>query len=644
MQHLESLNDKQKEAVLYIDGPLLIVAGAGAGKTKTITHRIIHLIHQGVNPSSILAVTFTNKAAKEMRDRVYKMLAEPIHGGGLAPNKESGVGPFISTFHSLGVHIIKENAHLIGLTKHFAIADEHDALVIIKDAMKARGIDPKQHEPRKIKSVISRSKGDFITSESFSQSAQSAFASIVAVIWSDYERALKQEKALDFDDLLLETVLILKKYPEVKKAYQDRWQYIHIDEYQDTNEVQYELTKLLVGKNENICVVGDTDQNIYSWRGANIKNMLHFEKDYPNAKVILLEQNYRSTKNIIEAANSIIKKNQYRVAKTLFTENKTGESICVYEGYDEVDEANFVADKIDEVLRNTDPEDIAILYRANFQSRILEEALLGRQIPYQVLGVKFFERREIKDLLSYIRASYNRESLSDIKRIINTPTRGIGKVTLVKLFANQFGDLPTTMQIKINKFYELLENIRNYADTHSPSESIKYVIKESGLEEELGRGSSDDQERLENMKELVTLATKYDTLQQGVGLEKLLEDASLASDQDTLMHKGKGVRLMTVHASKGLEFKYVFVTGLEQDLFPHANGSKTKEDKEEERRLFYVAITRAEHKLFLSYAQLRTIFGMKQVNTPSEFIYDIPVHLTEFEQRQGGGREKIVYI
>jgi DNA helicase-2/ATP-dependent DNA helicase PcrA len=638
MQYLESLNDKQKEAVLYTDGPLLIVAGAGAGKTKTITHRIIHLIHQGVNPESILAVTFTNKAAKEMRDRVGNLLGQQIHGN------QGGVSPFVSTFHALGMHIIKENAHLIGLTKHFAIADEHDALVIIKDAMKIRGIDPKQHEPRKIKSVISRSKGDFITSDSFSQNAQSAFQSIVTVIWKDYEKALKAERALDFDDLLLETVMILKKYPEVKNSYQERWKYIHIDEYQDTNEVQYELTKLLVGKDDNICVVGDTDQNIYSWRGANIKNMLHFEKDYPEAKVILLEQNYRSTKNIIEAANSVIEKNQYRMAKTLFTEKEVGDSISVYEAYDEVDEAEYVASRIDELLKDNDPESIAVLYRANFQSRILEEALLGKQIPYQVLGVKFFERREIKDLLSYIRAAYNRESLSDIKRIINTPTRGIGKVTLVKLFANKFGDLPGAMQMKINKFYELLGNIKDYADTHSPSESIKYVIRESGLEEELSHGTSDDQERLENMKELVTLATKYDLMPQGEGLEKLLEDASLASDQDTLMHKGKGVRLMTVHASKGLEFKYVFITGLEQDLFPHANGSKTKEDREEERRLFYVALTRAEHKLFLSYAQLRTIFGMKQVNTPSEFIYDIPVHLTEFEQRQSGNREKIVYI
>ncbi len=644
MQYLDSLNEKQKEAVLYTDGPLLIVAGAGAGKTKTLTHRIIHLIHQGVNPGSILAVTFTNKAAKEMRERVMALLDERESGN--APSLREGANvPFVSTFHSLGVHIIKENAHLIGLNKYFTIIDENDAMSIIKSIMKERDIDAKQHEPRKIKSIISKSKGDFITVDTFSANAQSAVQSIVAMIWRDYEARLKKEKALDFDDLLLETVLILKKFPEVKECYQERWKYLHIDEYQDTNEVQYEMTKLLVGKDENICVVGDTDQNIYSWRGANIKNMLHFEKDFPSAKIVMLEQNYRSTKNIIEAANSVIEKNIYRVPKILFTENVKGEEITICEAYDEQSEAHFVARKIDELLKNTDPENIAILYRANFQSRVIEESLLDKQIPYQVLGIKFFERKEIKDLLSYIRVAYNKESLSDIKRIINIPTRGIGKTTIAKLFAGQVNDLPAGMQIKIKNFYELINDIRIYIDGHKPSESVKYVIEKTGLKEELSRGTSDEQERLENMMELVTLAIKYDNIQSGEGMEKLLEDASLSSDQDTLMHKGKGVRLMTVHASKGLEFKYVFITGLEQDLFPHTKGNnRSKEDNEEERRLFYVAVTRAREKLFLSYTSLRTIFGMKQVNSPSEFIYDIPAHLTNFEQAYSENGEKIVYL
>ena len=648
MKYLDSLNERQKEAVLYTDGPLLIVAGAGAGKTKTITHRIIHLIHTGVSPKSILAVTFTNKASKEMRDRIMSMLNEPVHGNSPQnnyPNFTDNV-PFVSTFHSLGVHIIKENSHLIGLNKYFTIMDEAGAISIIKSIMKARDIDPKQHEPRKIKSIISKSKGDFITVDTFSANVNSATQSIVAVIWREYEALLKKEKALDFDDLLLESVLILKKYPEVKLRYQERWKYLHIDEYQDTNEVQYEMTKLLVGKEENICVVGDTDQNIYSWRGANIKNMLHFEKDFPNAKIILLEQNYRSTKNIIEAANSIIEKNQYRVPKILFTENITGEEISICEAYDEQSEASYVAEKIDELLKNDKPENIAILYRANFQSRVLEEALLNKQIPYQVLGVKFFERKEIKDVLSYVHAAYNKESLSHIKRIINIPVRGIGKVTIAKLFAGQTNELPNNTQVKINNFYKILEDIHLYIENHKPSESIKYVIEKSGIKDELSHGTSDEQERLENMMELVTLAIRYDNMPQGEGMEKLLEDASLSSDQDTLMHeKGSGVRLMTVHASKGLEFKYVFITGLEQDLFPHIKDRmKKKEDTEEERRLFYVAITRAREKLFLSYATLRTIFGMKQVNRPSEFIYDIPAHLTIFEHAQNSGGEKIVYL
>ncbi len=651
MQYLDSLNEKQKEAVIYTEGPLLIVAGAGAGKTKTITHRIIHLIHNGIDPRSILAVTFTNKAAKEMRDRIITMLNETIHGNNPKINnfREIEGVPFVSTFHSLGVHIIKENSHLIGLNKYFTIMDESGAISIIKSIMKEHDIDPKQHEPRKIKSIISKSKGDFITVDTFSANVGNAMQSIVATIWRGYEAQLKKEKALDFDDLLLETVLILKKYPEIKQKYQERWKYLHIDEYQDTNEVQYEMTKLLVGKDENICVVGDTDQNIYSWRGANIKNMLHFEKDFPRTKIVMLEQNYRSTKNIIEAANSIIEKNVYRVPKILFTENTKGESINICEAYDEQSEANFVATKIDELLQNNKPEDIAILYRANFQSRVLEEALLSKQIPYQVLGVKFFERKEIKDILSYIRLAYNRESLSDIKRIINIPARGIGKATIAKLFSNQINELPKNTQEKINNFYKLIDNIREYIEIHKPSESIKYVIEKSGIKDELSNGTSEEQERLENIMELVTLAIKYDEIENGIGMEKLLEDASLSSDQDTLMHENKnsktGIRLMTVHASKGLEFKYVFITGLEQDLFPHAkDGSRRKEDNEEERRLFYVAVTRAREKLFLSYASLRTIFGMKQVNTPSEFIYDIPSHLTEFEQTYSQGGEKIVYL
>lgn len=650
MQYLDSLNEKQKEAVLYTKGPLLIVAGAGAGKTKTITHRIIHLIHEGIPEENILAVTFTNKAAKEMRDRVFEM-QKPVYKESRENNYNLHTNiPFISTFHSLGVFIIKENSHLLGLKKYFTIIDENDAISIIKNIMKQNSIEPKQYEPRKIKSIISNSKGNFVTLGEYREKEQSAISKIVEIVWRGYEEELKKEGGLDFDDLLLKSVSLLKNNKNLKEKYQNKWKYIHIDEYQDTNEVQYEMVKLLVGKEENICVVGDTDQNIYSWRGANIKNMLHFEKDYPNAKIVMLEQNYRSTKNIIEAANSVIEKNNYRVPKKLFTENIDGESITICESYDEQSEANFVAQKISELLEDNmaKEEEIAVLYRANFQSRVLEEALLSRRISYQVLGTKFFERKEIKDLLAYIRFALNRESLIDMKRIINVPTRGIGKVTVLKIFSGLSNELPKGTQEKVNNFYKIIDDISSYIKNHKPSEIIKYTIEKSGIKEELLHSTGEDAEKLENLMELVTLALRYDdyNIEETTGIEKLIEDASLSSDQDILIRENKnnGVKLMTVHASKGLEFKYVFVTGLEQDLFPHIKDHAKKEDAEEERRLFYVAITRAKQKLFLTYAMLRTIFGTKQVNTPSEFIYDIPENLTTFEQSHSINGEKIVYI
>ena len=657
--HLTGLNSAQKEAALHKDGPLLIVAGAGAGKTKTITHRIVNLIKEGVEPRNILAVTFTNKAAKEMRERVITEIEKNVKG-------QNSV-PFVSTFHSLGVHIIKEHAHLVGVTKHFTILDEGDSLSIIKESLKENDLDPKQYEPKKIKGAISREKGKFTKMEAYIESATDYFPQIVARVWKSYEQKKVKENALDFDDLLLKATTLLKDNSEVRKIYQDRWKYIHIDEYQDTNEAQYVMSKLLSETHKNICVVGDADQNIYSWRGANLKNILSFEKDYPNAKIVLLEENYRSTKNILEAANTVIKKNKYRPDKNLFTSNEVGEKIALYEALEETEEADFVANKILEIIdggesgvkksiaqadepsiairehanmrgfRDTTFSDIAILYRANFQSRVLEEAMLRYNIPYQVLGVKFFERKEIKDTLGYLRAALNPESLSDIKRIINFPTRGIGKTTLAKLFAGDKANLPMKMQIKIQNFYELLEDIKEKIQTTTPSEVIKYTIKKTGIEEELKNGTEEDLERLANIKELATLALKYDNLKNGAGIEKLIEDASLASDQDSIMitdekpEKINGVKLMTVHASKGLEFKYVFVTGLEDGLFPNQRTGETKtaEDAEEERRLFYVALTRAREKLFLTHTNFRTIFGSRQINAPSEFIGDIPADIVE---------------
>jgi len=684
---MKGLNNAQKEAATHKNGPLLIVAGAGAGKTKTITHRIVNLIKQGVAPEKILAVTFTNKAAKEMRERIITEIDKNAKG----QNKI----PFISTFHSLGVHIIKENARILGLTKYFTILDENDSISLIKETIKEVGLDPKQYEPKKIRNIISREKGKFTHLSDYSETASDHLGKIVAQVWNLYEKKKKQENSLDFDDLLLKAVKLLKENEDIRKIYQEKWEYIHIDEYQDTNEVQYLMSKLLSDNNKNICVVGDCDQLIYSWRGANLKNILNFEKDYPNTKIIMLEENYRSTKNILEAANEIIKKNKYRPDKNLFTKNKIGEKISLYEASDENDEADFVATKILEIadegkviamksiaqadepsmairqqanmcgFQSNNFSEIAILYRTNFQSRVLEEAMLHYNIPYQVLGIKFFERKEIKDTLAYLRAALNPQSLSDIKRIINFPTRGIGKTTIAKIFAtamagqaNEKESLPIKMQLKIDNFYKILEEIKEKisgsasgGENSKASEVIKFTVKRTGIETELSSGTEEDLERLENIKELATLALKYDELKDGIGIEKLLEDASLASDQDSIMHnqeKKKGqdnmVKLMTVHASKGLEFKYVFITGLEDGLFPHQkqNEAETAEDSEEERRLFYVALTRAKEKLFLSYANFRTIFGSQQINASSEFISDIPADILEKEGEKDG--IKTIYI
>jgi len=718
-EHLKGLNKEQKEAALHMEGPLLIVAGAGAGKTKTITHRIVNLIKNGVAPEKILAVTFTNKAAKEMKERINLAIKDSFVGNpfsevlgspGPYPGqtirksipdfaREGFSAPFVSTFHSLGVFIIKENARLLGLTKYFTILDEGDATTLIKNILKELGIDPKQYDPKKIKNIISREKGKFVHLADYAEREEGGMSSmgkIVAQVWNLYEKQKMKENSLDFDDLLLKATKLLKENAEIRKIYQEKWDYIHVDEYQDTNEVQYLMTKLLSENNKNICVVGDADQNIYSWRGANLKNILNFEKDYPNAKIILLEQNYRSTKNILEAANEIIKKNKYRPDKNLFTDNVEGEKIALYEALDETDEAEFVATKILEIMDGVadfssrgllqadaprgsapralgdsdpikenlaEPSSIAILYRANFQSRALEEAMLRYNIPYQVLGVKFFERKEIKDTLAYLRAALNPDSLSDIKRIINFPTRGIGKVTLVKIFANNVESLPIKVRIKVNNFYQTLEEIKEKIQILKTSEIIKFVVKKSGIENELSNGGEEDIERLENIKELATLALKYDSLEGGKGVEKLLEDASLASDQDSLIDPvrsrahdevasptdrgaatSNGVKLMTVHASKGLEFKYVFVTGLEDGLFPHERQNDTQEgtDREEERRLFYVALTRAKEKLFLSFSNFRTIFGSRQINAPSEFISDIPADLLEKEGETSG--IKTIYL
>lgn len=622
--HENNLNIRQKDAVETLEGPLLIIAGAGAGKTKTITHRILNLIKHGVQPSKILAITFTNKAAKEMRERVFhliesdKTLNIPI---------SFAERPFVSTFHALGVHIIKENSALLGITRHFTIYDRGDSKRAIKDALEELSLDPKQYEPGTILNVISREKGDGITLSTYKNNQKEYFQKIVAQVWEKYEATLAKEKSLDFDDLLLKTAMILKMHPEVKKRYASIWNYIHIDEYQDTNRVQYEIASLLAESHRNICVVGDVDQNIYSWRGADIENLLNFEKEYPEAKVITLEENYRSTQTILAAANNVIKKNTMRREKNLFTKNIEGEKIELLISYTEHEEARMIADEARKLISDgTNAREIAVLYRANFQSRVLEEAFLNKNIPYQVLGVKFFERKEVKDVLSFIKASLNRESTNDMVRIVNVPPRGIGKATMLKVITGQEKTLGPSLRNKVEQFLHLLEKIKAVALKETPSTLIKYIIKETGMETVYKNGGLEEQEKLENLRELVSVASQYDALPTGEAIEKLLENAALATDQDELEKDHDAVKLMTVHASKGLEFDYVFIAGLEEDLFPHQRMNEkevSESQSEEERRLFYVAITRARKKVFLSYAQLRTIYGAQKVNTPSNFISDI---------------------
>jgi len=520
---------------------------------------------------------------------------------------------------------LKENARRLNITRHFHIFDRNDSLRAIKEAIKKSNFEPKQYEPRIILNIISKQKGEAIPLKIYEKNAgNSYFPKIVATVWHKYEEILKEEKAYDFDDLLLNTVMLLEQDKTVLEHYQNLWKYIHIDEYQDTNKVQYKFVNLLAREHNNICVVGDGDQNVYSWRGADMRNILDFEKHYSGATAILLEENYRSTKTIIQAANSVIVKNKNRKEKNLFTKNAEGEKLSVYFGHNEDEEARFVALKSRELIKSgVEPREIAVLYRANFQSRILEEIFLSMNIPYQVLGIRFFERKEVKDTLAFLRTAFNPKNISDTKRIINIPPRGIGKVTLLKIAEGKEDELNDRVKQKVADFRLLLKKIAKMAISAKISETIKFIIKESGLENALKNGSEEDLEKFENIKELVTLATRYDSMLPQDGIEKLLEDAALFSDQDELKEEKNAIRLMTVHASKGLEFEYVFITGLEDGLFPHSSLSNEKKDEEEERRLFYVALTRAKKKVFLSYASTRMVFGSQIVNLPSEFILDI---------------------
>lgn len=649
----QNLNQNQKEATLHTEGPLLILAGAGAGKTKTIVERVVNIIKsKGVAPNNILCVTFTNKAASEMRERITLRLKEE----NIINNYDSFASPMVKTFHSLGLYILKREHSSLGLNKHFTIIDPDDGRSIVKEFLEKNDYDTKTYDPSRIRNTISIEKGNKNTVSDYDKKIGNFTMEVISKAWRYYDNKLKETQSLDFDDLIIKTTELLENNKEIRDKYQREFKYIHIDEYQDTNNSQYELCNLLVDKDKsNICVVGDIDQNIYSWRGANLKNIMNFEEFYKNKKVktILLEQNYRSTNKILKLANATIKKNEVRKDKNLFTENGEGEDILILPNFDGESESENIAKRCKALIQDgVNPNDIAILYRTNFQSRLLEEKMLSNNVPYNLLGLKFFERKEIKDMLSYLKASINRDSAYDLKRVLETPKKGIGKVTLAKILAKE--PLPQAQVFKLEKVYTLLNKIKENLESgeFTLSEVLTFILTESGIESELKEDGDDGVMRLLNISELINVSESYNTGDTMKDLDNFLESSALQSDQDNDKEDKPGVRLMTVHASKGLEFEYVFIAGLEQDLFPSKDFSgkkRTQEESEEERRLFYVAVTRARKQLFLSYAEMRTIFGERGIRYPSEFLEDLTPEISSVEEtyyRSGDSSYsgKVIYI
>ncbi len=629
MTYLDGLNDRQKEAVLATEGPISVLAGAGSGKTRVLTTRIYHLIRKGVAPESILAVTFTNKAAREMRERLVARLET---GGAL---------PFVATFHGLGREILQNYGTPLGIPRFFTIFDRDDSERAIKEGLKALDVDPKEIAPRFVMSRISKAKGDGMSQQMFAdRHGRESFRNrIVADVWKRYDESLKKEKALDFDDLIVLPVKLLEKHEDVRELIQKRFKYVHVDEYQDTNPLQAKFVDLLLTPHKNLFVVGDLDQAIYSWRNATIENLLEFEKTYPGAQTIILEHNYRSTKTIVDAANGIIELNRNRKEKRSVTDNPSGERITIHPENSAEGEGRFIARQCKKLMREGEtPETMAVLFRTNFQSRILEEAFLAEGIPYKLLGTRFFDRKEVKDVLAWVRLSLEPTRESDRARAVQTPPRGIGKVTLGKIIAGKAEDFKPSERAKVAAFDEIVTALNIASETELPSIFVRMVIEKSGIQALLEKGGEDDQERLENIKELATLATRYDALPGKEGIALFLTDAALASDQDELDRKenSNGVTLMTVHAAKGLEFDTVFVTGLEEGLFPHEGMNKDeKRDEEEERRLFYVAVTRAKKRLYLTFARIRRIYGTDFMSEPSSFLRDIDPSLTNYQEGAG---------
>ena len=615
---LENLNKEQKEAVLHKDGPLLILAGAGSGKTRVLTMKVAYLIENGVEPSSILAITFTNKAAKEMKERIYKLV------GRMAYESQ------ISTFHSFGLKIIKENYNLLGYEKNFTILDSDDTLSLIKKIMKDMNIDPKQLNPKYVKNVISGAKNELINAIQYENYISIESEKIIGKIYRKYESDLIKNNSVDFDDLLTLPIKLFNEYPQVLKVYQEKYKYILIDEYQDTNEAQYTLTKMISAKYKNICVVGDNDQSVYSFRGANYKNILNFENDYKNAKVIMLEQNYRSTKTILKAANSVIKHNELRKDKNLWCENEDGKKIIYYRAYDERHEASYVISEIKKLLNEGELEkDIVIIYRTNAQSRVLEEEFLKSGIPYRIVGSFFFyNRKEIKDLIAYLKIIYNEKDDVNLMRVINVPKRGIGPKSINNLSNKaSIEGISIFEAIESGKeleFKKIIEELKNDSENSTLTELIDKILEKTGMKKELESEKSIEADiRLENLEEFKSITKNFEEQEGLVSLEDFLNEISLVSDIEEHKDNPNRITLMTIHSAKGLEFNNVFIVGMEESIFPHINSSFDKQDLEEERRLCYVAITRAKKRLYLVNAKRRRLFGRDSMNPPSRFINEI---------------------
>ncbi|MCH1624668.1 DNA helicase PcrA [Ferdinandcohnia quinoae] len=638
---LTGLNKKQQEAVKSTDGPLLIMAGAGSGKTRVLTHRIAYLmVEKEIAPWNILAITFTNKAAREMKERVQRIL------GGAAEDI------WISTFHSMCVRILRRDIDRIGFNRNFSILDTTDQLSVIKNILKEKNIDPKKFDPRSILGTISSAKNELVTAEEYAKNAGGWYDQVVSDVYTMYQKRLRKNQALDFDDLIMMTIQLFQRVPEVLEFYQRKFQYIHVDEYQDTNRAQYLLVKLLASRFKNLCVVGDSDQSIYRWRGADIANILSFEKDYPSASVILLEQNYRSTKRILQAANEVIEKNANRKPKNLWTENDEGNKIIYYRADSEAMEAQFVTGKIRELVNSGARKyaDIAILYRTNAQSRVMEEVLLKSNISYQIVGgIKFYDRKEIKDILAYLRVIANPDDDISLARIINVPKRGVGATSLDKIanyaIANElsiFQALHEIEQIGVsgkvtNTLREFRDQIQNWGQMQeflSVTELVEQVIDKTGYKDALkAEKTLEAQSRLENIDEFLSVTQNFEKQNDDKSLVAFLTDLALVADIDKLEEdetdKNDAVVLMTLHSAKGLEFPVVFLIGLEEGVFPHSRSLMEEAEMEEERRLAYVGITRAEQELYITNAQMRTLYGRTSMNSVSRFIKEIPEELIE---------------